>query len=225
MYIDILKETIKHKINNVLNIPVKDTIVTEDKLEDKKIKFPKLLVSEKIDSNTIKVIDLHKYDTMGVEETPVLKDIVGLYVCNTTVKSLVKSYDNGIIMLEDDIIDSIVEYIDEFTIESSDEDCKIENKDYIYITSLHNFNRKLNYNVSEVYRRFEIGLFCYDDPDESKCNKYMDILRDEFESDFKLLNSNDSAYIFNPMKFDVVENGKLNRVIYGSIMIRTYKTK
>lgn len=225
MYRDILKETIKDKIRKVLDIPVRDSILDEEIKEDKKFKYPKLLISEKINSTTIKVIDFEKYDKMGVEKSPILKNIVGLYVCNATVKSLIKSYDNGVMILEDNSMDSMVEYIDELTIESESEDCQLGNKDYIYVTSLHNFNRKINYNVSEVYRRFEIGLFCYDDPNESKCNNYMEILRDEFDSDFKLLESKDFAYIFNPINFDVEENGRLNRVVYGSIMIKTYKTK
>lgn len=227
MYVDILKETIKNKIRSVLDIPVVDTIIEEKDYLTEVNEYPKLLISEIVDSKTIRVINYDKYDKMGIEEIPILNDIVGLYVCNATTKYLIESYDNGIMVLEGESMDSMVEYIDELTIESNDSDGGKLKKDmdYIYVTSLHNFNRKLNYSVSEVYRRFEIGVFCYNDPDESKCNNYMEILRDVFDSDFELLNTKDFAYIFNPIKFDIENNGKINRVVYGSIMIKTYKTK
>jgi hypothetical protein len=221
IYEDKLKNTIIAKIKKVVNIPVIDSV--EDKVSRSVVSYPKMLFMEQIDKLTIRVVDYEIYDKMEVEKPPLLENVVGLYICNATSKSLIKSYDSekGIIVLESGL-GSMVEGMDELIIES-DKPTEEKIEDYIYVTSLSNFSRKLNYSTVEVFRRFEIGVFCYDDKNENKCNYYMEVLRSEFDRDFNLLNSNETAYISNAMKFDVVENGKLNRVVYGSILLKTYK--
>ncbi|MGL4999673.1 MAG: hypothetical protein ACRC5T_11950 [Cetobacterium sp.] len=220
---DILKETIKNKLERVLDIPVKITTLKQ-KIETRDI-FPKMIFMERVGDLMIRVVDYEIYDKMGVEKPPVLENIVGLYICNATSKSLISSYDevNGIVVTETELA-PMVESIDELIIESEAESTDTE--DCVYITSLHSFNNRKSANLVEVFRRFELGLFCYDDDDEAKCNHYMELIRDEFDKDFQLeyeTKRGNTAYINSPMRFDVVENGKLNRIVYGSIMLKTYK--
>lgn len=219
-YRDILKDTIKNKIENIVDIPVLDTVVDKVFIKNKTL-YPKMIFVKKLDDTVIQVIDYETYDLKGVEKPPILNNVVGLYISNATSKSEIIEYNNGILVLDKEL-DSMNEYIDELNIVESEQPT-VSTEDYIHITSLHNFNNRKNAKLVEVFRRFEIGVFCYDDPNESKCNYYMEILRDEFDKDFTILDSKDVAYIYNPMKFDVVENGKLNRIIYGSIMLKTYK--
>lgn len=223
MYKDILKESIISKIRKILDIPVRDNILHEDSKNDKQFSFPKLLIKNIISENEIEVIDFKSYDEMGLETIPSLKNTIGLYLCIDDNRFLITDYVDGIIVLENEISNTIVEYVDVCEIVSENACEKTEINDYVYVSSISNFGRRLNYKLTETYRRFEIGIFCYNDPNESKCNYYMEKLRDEFSFDFKLIESNELAYIFNPIKFDIVENGRLNRVIYGSIMIKTYK--
>lgn len=223
MYKDILKESIISKIRKILDIPVRDNILHEDNKNDKQFSFPKLLIKNIISENEIEVIDFKSYDEMGLEIIPSLKNTIGLYLCIDDNKFLIIDNVDGTIVLENKIPNTMIEYVDVCEILSDDTCEKTEVNDYVYVSSISNFGRRLNYKLSETYRRFEIGIFCYNDPNESKCNYYMEKLRDEFSFDFKLVESNELAYIFNPIKFDIVENGRLNRVIYGSIMIKTYK--
>lgn len=223
MYKDILKENIISKIRKILDIPVIDNILHEDNKNDKQFSFPKLLIKKIISETEIEVIDFKSYDEMGLDIIPSLKNIVGLYLCIDEELFLITDYIDGTIILEKEIPNTIVEYVDVCEIVANKTCEKNEVNDYMYVSSISNFGRRLNYKLTETYRRFEIGIFCYNDPNESKCNYYMEKLRDEFSSDFKLVESNELAYIFNPIKFDIVENGRLNRVIYGSIMIKTYK--
>lgn len=225
---DHLKRTIIDKISKVVEIEVKDNLVEN---KTKAITYPKLIFEEYSTEGGISVIDFEKYDMYGIEEKPILNNVVGLYVCDndTNNKSLIKGYENGILILGDDGLGSkLVEYMSELTILSNSDDVVTEEeKDYIYVSSLHNLNRRLNYTTKEIYRRFEIGIFIYDDPNQDKSNYYMDCISSVLDRDFIVTNENnervDYAYIYNPLKFDVEENGKTNRVVYGSIMIKTYK--
>ena len=228
MYRDSLKETIKYKISQVLDIPVKDSVI-DTKKPTGMSSYPKMLFKSYISETEIQVIDYDTYDIKGREVPPILDNVVGLYICNATKKSEIVAYDEskGVITLADNQLGSkMVEYINELIIET---DNQVEDtEDYILITSLHNFSRRLNNNLVEDYRRFQIGVFCNEDPNENKCNYYMEILRRDFDRDFQIVDSDfkktkDTAYVYSPIKFDVEENGKLNRVVYGSVMIKTYK--
>ncbi|MGL5458909.1 MAG: hypothetical protein ACRDBY_04775 [Cetobacterium sp.] len=228
MYRDSLKETIKYKISQVLDIPVKDSVI-DTKKQTGMSSYPKMLFKSYISDTEIEVIDYDKYDIKGKEVPPILDNVVGLYICNATKKSKVVAYDEskGVITLADNQLGSkMVEYINELIIETDNQ--SEDSEDYIFITSLHNFSRRLSDTLVEDYRRFQIGVFCNEDPNENKCNYYMEVLRKEFDRDFQIIDSEfkktkEIAYIFNPVKFDVEENGKLNRVVYGSVMIKTYK--
>lgn len=230
VYKDILKENIKNKISKVVDIPVLDSVKETDNLPSlqPKLEYPMMLFLEYLEENKIKVIDYQQYDKKGINVAPKLEDIIGLYICNATNKSEILDYDGieGVITLADNHLGlDMVEYMDELIIEQEVQPKEI--KDYIFVTSLSNFSKRLNHNVVEDYRRFEIGIFCYDDENENKCNYYMDVLKSEFDTDFEILGSDTKAkkmaYIFNPLKFNVTINGEENRVVYGSIMIKTYK--
>lgn len=230
VYKDILKENIKNKISKVVDIPVLDSVKETNNLPSlqPKLEYPMMLFLEYLEENKIKVIDYQQYDKKGINVAPKLEDIIGLYICNATNKSEILDYDGikGVITLADNHLGlDMVEYMDELIIEQEVQPKEI--KDYIFVTSLSNFSKRLNHNVVEDYRRFEIGIFCYDDENENKCNYYMDVLKSEFDTDFEILDSDTKAkkmaYIFNPLKFNVTINGEENRVVYGSIMIKTYK--
>ncbi len=225
---DHLKRTIIDKISKVVEIEVKDNLIEN---KTKAITYPKLIFKEYSTDGGIKVIDFEKYDMYGIEEAPILDNVVGLYVCDndTNNKSLIKGYSNGLLILGDNGLGyELVEYMSELTILSSPDDVVTEDStDYIYVSSLYNLNKRLSYNSKEVFRRFEIGVFIYDDPTQDKCNYYMDTISSVLDRDFKVVDEDgvkvDYAYIYNPIKFDVEENGKTNRVVYGSVMIKTYK--
>lgn len=229
-YKDILKDTIKNKISQVVDIPVFDSVKDTEKLPCLKpqLEYPKMLFLEYLEENKIKVIDYQQYDIKGINVAPKMDNIIGLYICHATKKSEILDYDGveGVITLADNNLGlDLVEYMDELIIEQEVQPKEI--RDYIFITSLSNFSKRLNQNVVEEYRRFEIGIFCYDDENENKCNYYMNVLKNEFDTDFEILGSDTKAkkmaYIFNPLKFNVTINGEENRVVYGSIMIKTYK--
>ncbi|MGL4999455.1 MAG: hypothetical protein ACRC5T_10845, partial [Cetobacterium sp.] len=153
IYKDILKDTIRSKLEKVLDIPIKNTALEESTTTRD---YPRMIFVELIDDLSIRVIDYDSFDKMGVEKPPKLGDIVGLYICNTTSKSLINNYDEvtGIVSV-DAKLTPMVENMDELIIES-----EIENNDigdYVYITSLHNFNNRKSANLVEIFRRFEIG--------------------------------------------------------------------
>lgn len=228
MYYDELKQTIIRKLRDRLDIIVLDKI--EDLDTSSKTEYPKMLFVGYLDNNkkSIRVIDYITYDTKGVEVPPDLQNVVGLYIHSSTNKSLIKSYDNGIMVLEDNQLGSKMdEYIDELVIESANNEPE-KLKDYVYVSSLHNVNKRLNLSVVEMFRRFQIGVYCYDDPNENKANYYMKEIYDCLDKDLQVINeqgniTRNMANIYNPLKFEVTENGKSDRVIYGSIMYRTYK--
>lgn len=228
MYYDELKQTIIKKLNDKLDIQVLDNLENLDTVA--KTEYPKMLFVEylDIDKKIIRVIDYITYDTKGVEVAPNLQNIVGLYIHSSVNKSLIKSYDNGVMVLEDSQLGSQMnEYIDELIIESDNNET-VKPKDYVYISSLHNMNKRLNKSVVELFRRFEVGVYCYDDTNENKANEYMKAIYECLDEDLQIVDEQGNitkymANIYSPLKFEVTENGKSDRVIYGSIMYRTYK--
>lgn len=218
--VDNLKNTIIKKIKSKVDIPVKDNLL-EDSTELENIKF---LIKNKIDDNKIEVISYDMYDVYGKEIHPEFSDVNDLVVKIGESKFNVINYREGILDLEGSLegVD-IHEHYTTLEIVGKVNTEKLE--DYIYVSSLHAFNKRLNATTNEYYRRFEIGVFVYNDPCQNKCRKYLKQISSAINKDFNIIDDEgkniDYAYIFNPMKFDVEENGKLNRVLYGSIMLKT----
>ncbi|MGL5960674.1 MAG: hypothetical protein ACRCZ0_01795, partial [Cetobacterium sp.] len=80
---DILKDTIKNKLEKILDIPVKTTSYKEPVVGTRAI-YPKMIFMERVGDLMIRVVDYEIYDKMGVEKPPKLENIVGLYICNAT---------------------------------------------------------------------------------------------------------------------------------------------
>ncbi|MGL5049008.1 MAG: hypothetical protein ACRC6E_00040, partial [Fusobacteriaceae bacterium] len=191
-------------------------------IETKIVEFPKLLFIGYEGENSIRVADLDYFINYGTYKQPVLESVEGLSIYNMDRESTIVSWEEGILTLTDNGLgsDMIVD-IDELVIGNPTEEVV---DDYIYVKSLHNMSKRLNKTVVEDFRRFEFGMFVYDDANENKSNYYMSKLRDEFDEDFKIEGeSRKYAYIYSPLKFEVEEDGKSNRAIYGSVMIKTYK--
>ncbi|MGL5962556.1 MAG: hypothetical protein ACRCZ0_11505 [Cetobacterium sp.] len=224
-YRDNIKESIKTMIENKLGLPVKTSYL--DEVEPKNVlTYPKLLFKENVGEG-LRVIDLDVYDRTGKEVEPELLDIVGLFVCTNNVSSEIIDYTDNVIVLKKPINLSMVEYMSELTIQG---DTHITEgvDDYFFISSLFSRVRRLNGSTTEHYRRFEIGIFCRGDEDESKSNYYTTELGGIFDKDFVIfgednVDTGEIAYIVDSIKFDVVEQGKQDRLIYGSFMVRTYK--
>ena len=223
-YRDNIKYTIQRKIEE-LGIPVKLSYI-EDLDEPPIGDFPKLLFDESV-GDGFKVIDFESYDKFGRVVEPNLIDIVGLFMCTDTVTSEIVDYTDNIITLKEPINKSMVKYMSELTIQKGTHREDI-NGDYCFISSLFSRTKRLNAIVVEHYRRYEIGIFCKNDEDEAKMYRYMTQLGDIFDKDFVILDSKgeptkEIAYIFTPLKFDITEHGRQDRLIYGSMMIKTYK--
>ncbi|MGL5100827.1 MAG: hypothetical protein ACRC6B_12500 [Fusobacteriaceae bacterium] len=221
---DYLKGTIMNKIRSCLDIKVTDIVIPKDEdIETKIAEFPKLLFIGYEGDNGIKVADLDYFINYGTYEQPVLENVEGLSIYNMGRESTIVSWEGNILTLTDNGLgsDMIVD-IDELVIGSPVEE---GTEDYIYVKSLHNLSKRLNKLTVEDFRRFEIGIFVYEDSNENKSNYYMSELRGEFDEDFTIKEAErtKSAYIQSPLKFEVTEDGKTNRIIYGSIMIKTYK--
>lgn len=219
--VDYLKKTIIEKLSKEVNIEIKESLVESES------KPTKLLFKKKINDNTIEVIDFESYDMYGIEVYPILVGIENLciYIEDVDFTSKIVNYSNGILELEKYVTDIYMEELLTSMDVLSKECDNTNNEDYIYISSLYSLNKRLNATTTEYYRRFEIGVFIYNDPNQNKCNYYMKKISKSLDKDFNIIdehkNNIDYAYIFNPIKFDVEENGKLNRVVYGSIMIKT----
>lgn len=221
---DNLKHTIINNIKKNIDIKVLDTLIGTE--ENTSMEYPRMIFKSYISENEIEVIDYNEYDKKSIEKHPILENVIGLnlLIDGTNNKSKIINYSNGIITLENSL--KLNEYISELIISSKDT-IPQENEDYVYISSLHDMSKRLNYSLKECYRRFEIGLFVYNDANQEKSSYYMERISSSLDRDFLIYDINgnkiDKAYIFNPIKFDIEENGKTNRVIYGSIMIKVYK--
>lgn len=231
MYFDNMKYTIMKMIEDGLGIKVVDAPLKQLPQESDTREYPKLLFKSYVgDSITdFNVIDYNSYDMYDKEVVPQLEGIVGLSVYNTSnrLSSKIVGYDNGILNTETGVGAKMYKYSDELVIMQSEEDKEGEKNDYVIVSSIYNFNKTLTGSVVEEYRRFDIMLFTYDDLNADKSNSIMRKLQDVFKRDFILMDNTgkktrECVYISNQLKFDISEYNITNRVIRGSMLLKTY---
>lgn len=226
-YYDELKQTIIKMIQSNVDIPVLDSPI-EKSVTNKQFKFPILLFKSyyRNQKNKINVIDFEKYDKYSRVEIPKIKQpIEGMYILCNSQRYKIVAYNNGILELETDI-NNLSEYNDMLIIDGIDEG--IVDKDFILVTSPYNYNNTMNYNTVENFRRFQIDLFLYHDLNEDKNTYYTKKIHKIFERDFQILNKDNIkirgqfAYIQQQLSFDLVEYNLSNKIVRGSMLIRTY---
>lgn len=225
-YYDELKQTIIKMIQWDIDIPVLDSPI-ENNVTNKKFKFPILLFKSyyRNEKHIINVIDYKYYDKFGKEKIPKIKQsLKGMYVICNNQKYKIVEYNNGKLELETNIY-NLSEYNDMIVIEEENEEIK---KDFILITSPYNYNRTMNANTVENFRRFQIDIFLYNDLDEDKVTYYTKKLHKIFERDFQILDryslkiNGQFAYIQDQLSFDIPEYNISNKIVRGSMLIRTY---
>lgn len=226
-FYDELKQTIIKMMRWKLDVSILES-PTQSPIKNKKSSFPKLLFKSyyKGLKKKINVIDYDKYDMYGIKQIPnIEQDIKGMYVIYNRNKYKIVKYSDGLLELETDIL-NLSEYNDMLTIEECESEVK--EKDFIIVTCPYNFNKTLNANTVENYRKFQIDIFIYNDTDENKVAYYTDKIHKIFERDFQILDNKDLkikgqfAYIYQQLSFDVVEYNITNKIVRGTMLIRTY---
>lgn len=227
-YYDELKYTIIKMIQQKLNISILDSPI-ENKINSKEYKFPILLFKSyhKNIKNKFNVIDYEKYDIYGIEDIPNINvSIKDMYIVFENHRYKIINYNNGVLEIDTDI-DNLSNYNDAFIIESFGEDLDTT-KDYIIVSSQYSYDNRIDYNTVENFRRFQIDLFLYNDLHDNKSTYYIKEIQKIFDRDFQILDKNGKkinrqfAYIHSNLYFDVVEYNMTNKIIRGSMLIRTY---
>lgn len=227
-YYDELKYTIIKMIQQKLNISILDSPI-ENKISSKEYKFPILLFKSyhKNIKNKFNVIDYEKYDIYGIEDIPNINvSIKDMYIVFENHRYKIINYNNGVLEIDTDI-DNLSNYNDAFIIESFGEDLDTT-KDYIIVSSQYSYDNRIDYNTVENFRRFQIDLFLYNDLHDNKSTYYIKEIQKIFDRDFQILDKNGKkinrqfAYIHSNLYFDVVEYNMTNKIIRGSMLIRTY---
>lgn len=170
--------------------------------------------------NEIYIIDLDYYDNYGKEKIPNI-DLKGKYVFIDNQFIEIIDYRGGLITLEKELSVDLVPYMSEIIIcdESINPTEPID--DYVYIEERYTYDQRLNYNRVEVYTRYDIGVFSYNDENGDKAYEYVNKIKQLFDRDFELGDKNKIAFIQDPISFDTVEKNQKDRVVFGSIFIRT----
>lgn len=227
-YYDELKYTIIKMIQQKLNISILDSPI-ENKISSKEYKFPILLFKSyhKNIKNKFNVIDYEKYDIYGIEDIPNINvSIKDMYIVFENHRYKIINYNNGLLEIDTDI-DNLSNYNDAFIIESFGENLDTT-KDYIIVSSQYSYDNRIDYNTVENFRRFQIDLFLYNDLHDNKSTYYIKEIQKIFDRDFQILDKNGKkinrqfAYIHSNLYFDVVEYNITNKIIRGSMLIRTY---
>lgn len=179
------------------------------------------------DFRHIQVVDFDKYTLYGIDTIPVLEDIAGKYIYTTNgEKSKVVGYDEniGVLFLENPI-ENLLEYTDTI-LENNDIRDNIA-EDFIYIYSAYNYAKTMNKNTTEYFKRFNIDIFIYNDDKEEKVDYYSNIIHSLFERSFIIHdddgNAIDVAHIQSQLSFNVTEYNISNKVLRGSMLIKSYK--
>lgn len=227
-YYDNLKNTIIKMLQSKLNIPILNSPI-EKPPKNKKFTFPLMLFKSYVNDskNKINVILYEDYDKYNKTTIPIINNnLDNLYVDINNTLYKIKNYNDGVLELEENV-DNLSEYNDFINIVEENEK-NIFNKDFIIVTSPYNYNKTMNLKTVVNFRRFQIDLFLYDDLDEKKYMYYTTIIHKLFERDFQILDKNNNkikgqfAYIHNQLSFDVREYNISNKIISGSMLIRTY---
>lgn len=232
MCFDDIKYTIMYMLNKNGYI-VTDTPIDFDKKMPLNIEFPNILFkSYDEDYTKINIIDYDYYNKYGEEKIPNFDiDIINNYLILDNIKVRIIDYDKefGTITTDKVLSKTLFPYNDMLYISVDDEEIK-KNEDVIFLSSSYSYMVNKNINVIEYYRRFNFNVFIFDDIGDNKAIEYMKSLYSIFERDFPLLDKNYEmtkkyGYIANPLTFDITETNITNKILRGSILIRTYKEK
>lgn len=227
-FYDELKNTIIKMIQQKLDIIVTDSPIGK-KVKNKEFQFPILLFKSyyRNEKHKFNVIDYEKYDTYGIEDIPKIDfSIKNMYIIYENQRYKIISYNNGILEIETDI-DNLSKNNDTFIIETFGEDINVE-KDFILVSNPYSYDNRLDYNTVENFRRFQIDVFVYNDLHDNKNIYYRKEIQRIFDRDFQILDKNGKkikkqfAYIQSQLYFDIVEYNTSNKIIRGSMLIRTY---
>lgn len=227
-YYDELKQTIIKMIQKELNISVLDSPI-EKNVKNKEYKFPILLFKSyyKGNKNKFNIIDYTKYDLYNSEEIPKIKtSIKNMYIVFENHRYKIINYNNGVLEIETNI-NNLSSYNDIFIIEDFGEHIDT-NKDYIIVSSPYSYDNRIDYNTVENFRRFQIDIFLYNDLNDSRITYYTKVIQKIFNRDFQILDKSNNkinrqfAYIHSQLNFDIVEYNISNKIVRGSMLIRTY---
>lgn len=231
MKIDLVKKTLVKMIKelNLNDIEISDGHIESTENTETR-SHPKMFFKKMIDTKNIQVVDFEQYDLYDIEEVPVIiGDISGIEIQfdNKDVGIIASSYDpiNGVITIEDELLSEVVfelSTIVTFKETGRKSDCK--NKLEIYPISTINVVH--NKNITSKVRRYDLMLFTVGDSNGDIVDYYSDEIQKVLRRDFVLLdNSGDKTrsvvYIEDPCRFDLIEYNKDNRVVRGTILLKT----
>lgn len=228
-----LKYTIINMLKNKLDILITNTPINNEYDIDN-LMLPRLLFKKYIGDNfnIIQVINYDKYVNYRSEEVEKFNniDISGLKLIDNNGNILpIKKYDNdiGVIYLDSDI-KNLLEYNDTFCLSDSEYNCNKKDKDFIYVYSAYNYSNTMNKNTVEHYDRINIDIFIYNDLD-TKSDYYCNVIHKLFERDFIIYNKDGKkvnvAHIQTQLSFSLSEYNISNKILRGTMLIKTYQIK
>lgn len=230
MSFDAVKNTMMYMLEKN-GYTVTDTPIDFGEKMPLNIKLPSVLFKSYADDYAkIDILDYDTYVKYGKEQIPNFDiDIINSYLMVDDNKTRILDYDKetGTITTENVLSKSLFAYNDVLYI-SIDENRIKKNDDVIFLSNSYSYMVNKNMNVIEYYRRFNFNIFIFEDIGDSKTAEYMTSLYKIFERDFPILNEDYQktkkyAYISNPLTFDISETNITNKILRGSILIRTYK--
>lgn len=236
---DLLKFTIMEKLRAEFpTIVVSDTPINNVKPQPKERKIPKLLFIEYCDDKfkQLKVVDYEDYNKYMKETIPNL-DNIKLTDCTLNhgkTKAKILKWDNetGIITISK-AMKNLYEYNDILEVLYKNEDTTSEsnlNNEFIMCYSAYNYTKTLNKNIVEYYTRFNIDVFINDDLHNDKISEYSKRIHKLFNRDFKLIDENKedtrkTVYVVTPLSISMSEYNINNKILRGSMLLRTYETQ
>lgn len=227
-----LKYTIMNMLKTQFDILVTDAPINNGKKKDD-FMLPSLLFKKYYDDThtRIQVIDYDKYVNYRKEEIQTFDNfnVYRYYLTKEDGTSVfIKEYDTNIGAMETfEPIENLLEYNDKLYVLKSSEQVDEKEKDFIYVYSAYNYANTMNKNTVAYYNRINIDIFLYDDEDNHKVDYYCDIIHKLFERDFNIYDDDgkkiDTAYIQTQLSFNMSEYNISNKILRGSMLIRTYK--
>lgn len=213
------------------NITITDTPI-DNQIESKQIKLPKMLVKEKIDDINIKVVDYDSYTRFSVDEVPMLTED---YLLNKTIvvnegKYRVIKWDSkeGVVTTDTKIYSDLFEYNDvvEILDESNDLSTTIE-KDFMFCYSPFGYNKTIDGRLVEYYNRYHIDIFINDDLHNDTIAMYRSRIGKLFNRNFLILDekgnkTKETVYMVTQLSFNMSEYNISNKIIRGSMLLKTY---
>jgi hypothetical protein len=225
--IDLVKKTIIKKLKdlNLSGITIMDGSLQKEVVQQE---TKNALFVESIDSVSIKVIDLEEYIVFGLETiVDFVGDISGfeLQVDGKNTGCIVSSYDpiNGIIVVDKEITEKLFKYATTISLAELSTEEEINRVEVSAVSTMVSAKNK---NISYKTRRYDMMMFVHDDENGDLTNYYVDSIQSALSRDFPLLNSSGQAtkcivYISDSCRFDILQYNKTNRVMRGTILLKT----